>query len=62
MNDQIKKAMETHFTQANGYNGINKALELTKTYAGTPGAVADAIPRLFMDLADLFVLMKDPRD
>jgi|GEM_PF-4589369 len=62
MDDQIKKAMETRWTQANGYNGIEKAFELTLAYAGTPGAVAEAIPRLFMDLADLFVLMKDPRD
>lgn len=61
MDEQIKKAMEKAWEDGSGYNGIEKAYELTKIYAGTQGAVPGNIPYLFMSLADLFVLKKDPR-
>ena len=62
MDEAIKKVMVDRWSDGRGYSGIEKAYELTKVYAGTAGANSDVIPYLFIKLADLFVLHKDPRD
>lgn len=61
MDDQIKKAIKASWGKTDVHSGIDKAAEIAKAYAGTSGAQPELIPKLFIDLANLFVLGEEPK-
>lgn len=55
MEEYIRKRLDDFFDSGFGKTtGIDRALEITKIYAGSANAEAEKIPTLFLELVDLF--------
>jgi hypothetical protein len=55
MEEYLRKRLDDFFDSGFGKTtGIDRALEITKIYAGSANAQADKIPALFMELVELF--------
>jgi hypothetical protein len=59
MEEYIRERLDDFFDSGFGKTtGIDRALEITKIYAGSANAQADKIPTLFLELVELF----EPRE